>query len=58
VSGNIFRALKPTQTGSCIVAYTGSSTIRVTDNIFDLVRQAYDNRIGTSFYYDMNNIVK
>jgi hypothetical protein len=58
VSGNIFRTLKPTQAGSCIVAYTGSSTIRVTDNIFDFVRQAYDNRIGTSFYYDTNNIVK
>jgi hypothetical protein len=58
VSGNNFQSLKPTQAGSCIVANTGSSTVRVTDNIFDFVSHAYNNLIGTSFYYDTDNIVK
>jgi hypothetical protein len=59
ISGVIFRIMKPTATGSCIVAYTGSTTVRVTDCIFDTVKQNVDNHIGTSFYYDADdNIVK
>jgi hypothetical protein len=58
VSGNIFRLLKPTAAGSCIVAYTGSTTVRVTENIFATVRMATDNHIGAEFYYDSDNIVK
>ena len=58
ISGNHFVTMQPTASGSCIVAYTGSTTVRVTNNIFSNVRNATDNHIGSQFYYDTDNIVE
>ena len=58
ISGNTFSNLQPTSAGSCIVALSGN-TVRVTENIFENVKNAVDNRIGASLYYDPDdNIVK
>lgn len=57
VSGNIFRGLLPSTTGSCIVASYGSDTVRITDNIFSAVHQATAN-YGTNFYYDVDNLIQ
>jgi hypothetical protein len=59
ISGNIFRLLQPTLTGSAIVPYTGTDTVRVTDNIFKTVKNIYDNNYGaTNFYYGADNFVQ
>jgi hypothetical protein len=59
ISGNIFRILQPALTGSAIVPYTGTDTVRVTDNIFKTVKNIYDNNYGaTNFYYGADNFVQ
>jgi nitrous oxidase accessory protein NosD len=59
ISGNNFGDMQqgPGETGSCIVAYTGSTTVRVTNNIFHNVGSATGNYIGSQFYYDADNII-
>ncbi len=56
VSGNIFRNLYPLQTGSPIVAYTGSTTVRVSENIFKTCRNSFDNYVGSEGYFDSDNV--
>lgn len=57
VSGNIFRTLYPNSSGSPIVAYTGSKTVRISGNIFKSCRNSFDNYIGTQAYYDADNVI-
>ncbi len=56
VAGNIFRNLYPLQTGSPIVAYNDSKTVRVSENIFKTCRNTFDNYIGNEGYYDGDNV--
>ncbi|MBA3351910.1 MAG: hypothetical protein H0U23_05710 [Blastocatellia bacterium] len=59
VSGNIFRGLDPKAggTGSPIVAYTGSKTVRISGNIFKSCQNSFDNYIGSQAYYDTDNVI-
>lgn len=57
VSGNIFRGLFPLVSGSPIVAYNGSQTVRITENIFKTCRNSFDNYIGGEAYYATDNVI-
>jgi hypothetical protein len=46
IAGNNFTHMQP-GSGSCIVAIGTSSVVRITDNLFDNVRQAYNVPSGT-----------
>ncbi len=57
VAGNIFRNIYPLQTGSPIVAYTGSKTVRISGNIYKNCRNSFDNYIGGEAYNDADNVI-
>lgn len=53
ISGNTFGGLQPTN-GSCIVVYSGSSGVRITDNLFNNVRQRYYDAAPDTYFWGNN----